>query len=249
MNNIPVGTKVILLDIFGTTTPVSFIHTTLASYVKEHLYELLAKFHSIPEIKSSLADLKRMHTEDTKGGLNPPSWNAGDPESNLKGIIGYCNWLIGQGSNASPLRYIEDFVWEEGYRSGELRGEVYSEVPEVMLEWKASGLEICTYSADNVYSQQLIFATTKFGDLMPLIRGYFDTSVGNKNDPRSYVQIAGILGVKSNEILFFSSSVEEAFAARKAGLNVVLMIRDKNAIGGKSEGIPCRPDLSVFTEI
>lgn len=226
MDNIPEDTKVILLDIFGTTTPVSFIHTTLADFARDHLYEFLERFRSIPEIKKTLADLKRMHSEDVRNGRGPPPWKSEDSQSDLKCILDYCKWLIGHGSDAVPLKSLENYVWEEGYKSGMLRGEVFSEVPGVLSQWNDSGLQVCTYSSGSVFSQQMIFGSTKYGDLMPLIRGHFDTSVGSKNDPQSYGRIAAILRVKPHEILFYSSSWEEIVAARKAGLKVFLMIRD-----------------------
>lgn len=248
MDNIPDGTKAILLDIIGTTTPDSFVEDTLANYMIDNLHDFLWKFYLVPEVRGRLADLKRMHSEDGKAGRNPPQWDSLNPETSINSIVEYCSWLIMHGSNARPLRYLEDHVWELGYRSGELRGEVYPEVPEIMSEWKSSGLDICTYSTGTVLSQQLIFGTTKFGDLMPMIKGFFDTSVGLKSDPQSYRRIAGILRKKPGEILFFSASLEEVFAAKKAGMNVVLMVRNKQVLSG-SDGITTLSDLKSFESI
>lgn len=227
MTNIPEGTRVILLDIMRTTTPETFFQTTLSEYVRENLMEFLERFHSIPEIKSTLADLKKMHSDEIRAGEKPPAWDAEDLESDLRCIVDYCSWLIDLKSDAPPLMYLEDFVWEEGYRSGKLHGEVYPEMPEVMAKWKSMGLDICTFSSGSVFSQQLIFGSTKYGDLMPLIKGYFDTSIGSKTASRSYSLIAEILKVKPDEILYFSASVSELIAAAKAGVNVVLMERDR----------------------
>lgn len=246
MENFPEGTKVILLDVVGTTTPHSFARATLPGYAREHMLEFIRRFHSIPEIKSDLADLKRMHSEDIKAGENPPAWDADDLESDLKCIVDYCSWLITRESIAPPLRYLEDFIWEEGYRTGQLNGEVYPEMPEVMAKWNSMGLEICTYSAGSVFSQQLIFGTTRYGDLMPLIRAYFDNSVGSREDPQSYLRIAGMLGVKPGEILYFSSSIREVRAARKAGLNVFLIVRDHGLVKHEDD-IASMLDFSVFT--
>ena len=246
MGNIPNGTRVILLDIIGTTTPHSFVTETLANYAKGNIYDFIKRFRPLPEIKSNLTDLKRMHTEDIRAGENPPPWDAYDLESDLKCIVEYCIWLIDQDSNAPPLRYIEDFVWEEGYRTGKLMGEVYLDLPDALAKWRSMDIEICTYSSGSVFSQQLIFSTTKYGDLMPFFRGYFDTSVGVKDKAQSYLRIAAILGVEPGEILYFSDSLKELKAAGKAGLNVVLMERD-NALGKHEEDIKSMADFSVFT--
>ena len=248
MENIPPGTKVILLDLIGTTTPYSFFREKLPAYAREHLSDFIRRFRAIPEIKSALADLKRMHSDDLKAGENPPPWHAEDLESDIRCIADYCSWLIDHHSVASPLRYLEDFVWEEGYRNGTLRGEVYPEMPDAMAKLKSIGLQICTYSSGSVFSQQLIFSTTKFGDLLHLIRGFFDTSVGPKNEPESYSNISAILGMKPREIMYFSGSLEEVIAAGNAGLNAILMVRD-GALGSEREGVRSMPDFSEFTRI
>lgn len=246
MKTIPKGTRVILLDIMGTTTPESYFLETLPQYAKAHLSGFLERFRSLPEVKSNLADLKRMHSDDVQAGESPPPWDAEDARSDLKCIMDYCCWLIDLKSNAPPLRYLEDYVWEEGYRSGKLQGEVYPELPEVMDKWRSMGLSICTYSSGSVFSQQLIFTSTKHGDLMPLIKGYFDTSVGAKNMPQSYTRIAGILGVRPEEIIYFSRSLEEVKAAKKAGLKVILMVRERAVEGSEDPGFESLSDFSVF---
>ena len=246
MKSIPHGTRVILLDIKGTTTPESFFRVTLNEYMKENLLEFLERFHSIPEIKSNLADLKRMHSDEIRAGEKPPAWNAGDRQSDLKCIVEYCSWLIDHDSTAPPLRYLEDFVWEEGYRTGKLHGEVYPEMPDVLARWKSMGLKICVYASGSVFSQQLIFGSTKYGDLMPLIKGFFDISVGTKDSTGSYSRIAGILKVKPEEIIYFSASISELKAARKAGMKVVLMERD-TALGSNDEELESISDFSDLT--
>lgn len=248
MENLPKGTKAILLDIIGTTTPDSFVKRTLPDYALEKLYGFLERFHSIPDVKSTLANLKRMHSEDARAGEEPPAWDSHDLESDLRCIVDYCAWLMEKDSNPPPLKYLEDFLWEEGYRSGSLHGEVYADVPDALAKWKALGLDICTYSSDSVFSQQLIFGSTKYGNLMPLIRGYFDTSVGTKEKPESYVHIAGILGVRPSQIVYFSRNRAELKAARKAGMAVILMERDRS-LGGREEGMEAVSDFSGFTRL
>lgn len=234
MVSIPENIRVILLDIEGTTTPMEFVHTTLFDYARKHIRGFLERFQPIPEVKSSLADLKRMHSEDTTAGRNPPEWNSDTPESDMDSMVNYSIWLIDNDSKAAPLKHLEGLMWEEGYRSGELRGEVYPDVPRMMARWVQDGFDICIYSSGSVFSQQMLFGTTRFGDLMKYIRGYFDTAVGNKREAASYTNIATILGVKPEEILFFSDSPAELTAASKARLKVILVERDGSLASGES---------------
>ena len=53
--------------------------------------------------------------------------------------------------------------------------------------------------------------------------------MGNKRDPHAYTQIALSLGVDSpSEILFLTDVMEEAIAAREAGVCVCVSVRPGN---------------------
>nr|POF19042.1 putative bifunctional methylthioribulose-1-phosphate dehydratase/enolase-phosphatase e1 1 [Quercus suber] len=86
------------------------------------------------------------------------------------------------------------------------------------------------YSSGSRLAQRLIFGNTNYGDLRKYLSGFFDTTVGNKREARSYVEISESLGVdKPSEILFVTDVYQEAVAAKAAGLEVIISIRPGNA--------------------
>jgi enolase-phosphatase E1 len=62
-----------------------------------------------------------------------------------------------------------------------------------------------------------------------LISAYFDTHVGPKQEAASYAAIASDLKVEPAEVLFLSDVVRELNAAREAGCQTRLVVRDGNA--------------------
>ena len=55
--------------------------------------------------------------------------------------------------------------------------------------------QVYIYSSGSVGAQKLLFGSSKFGDMLPLIDGHFDTSVGLKLEAKSYETIAQQLKV------------------------------------------------------
>src|SRR5690606_35134203 len=125
--------------------------------------------------------------------------------------------------------------WEQGYRSGELKGDIYPDAAEYLQRWHDRGLSLFVYSSGSVKAQQLIFGHSKEGDFTPLFSGYFDTAVGGKKEVQSYRNILAELGVESESVLFLSDVKAELEAAEQAGLETAWLVRD-----GK------RPDTDRF---
>ena len=94
------------------------------------------------------------------------------------------------------LKMLQGLIWQEGYRSGELRGQVFPDVKPALERWRAAGRGIYIFSSGSVLAQQLLFQSTNAGDLTPLIDGYFDTAVGPKQSPDSYRTIVARLDVR-----------------------------------------------------
>lgn len=91
---------------------------------------------------------------------------------------------------------------------------------EVLILWFGIYLNLITYTANCV----------QVGDVGKLISGYFDMSVGAKNQSASYEEIALILGVKNAAcVTFLTDIVDEANAAKEAGMNCLLCLRPGNA--------------------
>lgn len=106
---------------------------------------------------------------------------------------------------------------------------MYDDVPNALETWHALGTKVYIYSSGSRLAQRLIFGNTKFGDLRKYLCGFFDTTVGNKKETKSYIEIAESLGVDDpSEILFVTDVYAEAAAAKAAGLEVIISIRPGN---------------------
>ena len=111
---------------------------------------------------------------------------------------------------------------------------------------RASGIRAAIYSSGSVLAQKLIFGTTRFGDLTPLLDDFFDTAAGPKREPESYRTIATQLGAEPDAILFVSDVMPEITAAATAGCQVALIIRPGNPA---QDGIGAAPVVSSLSEI
>ena len=221
--------RVILLDIEGTTTPIDFVNQTLFPYASRKLEAFLREHAGDPEIRAVIEDLGSQHRSEERQGLQPPAWVDVSEETRLCSAIAYGQWLIVRDSKCTPLKSLQGKIWQEGFATGELRGQVYLDVPRAFKRWRQQQKLICIYSSGSVLAQQLLFRTTPSGDLTTYISGFFDTLVGGKSDVQSYRKIAASLGRAPAEFLFVSDVVKEVGAAESAGMQGVLCDRNGKA--------------------
>ena len=209
------GIRVVLLDIEGTTTPIAFVHDVLFPYARARLGQYLADASSDDaEIRQILEGLRDEHARDVARGEHPPA----PPTA-------YALWLMDRDRKSGPLKTLQGKIWQHGYATGELKGEVYSDVAPALAEWTAAGVRVGIFSSGSVLAQKLLFSTTPAGDLTKFLTWHFDTAVGAKQQPESYLAIAGTIGVAPAEILFISDSESELDAARRAGMRTQLSVR------------------------
>lgn len=99
--------------------------------------------------------------------------------------------------------------------------------------WHEAGIPIVIYSSGSVAAQKLLFQYTDVKDnedLRPLIRDYFDTvNAGLKMETASYSKIAATRNEAIGKWLFLSDRVEEVEAARAAGMQSFVVVREDNA--------------------
>ena len=218
--------RVVLLDIEGTTTPAEFVYQTLFPYARNHLREFLERHQHEAEVMNDLKELEAERKGDEVRGLNPPEWRGGSSESNLSSAACYAQWLMDRDRKSTALKSLQGKVWQAGYESGELRGQVYPDIPPALARWQALNRRVCIFSSGSILAQKLLFAHTIVGDLTPFISAYFDTTTGSKTESTSYREIAAVLAQAPQEIMFLSDLEVELDAARAAGLQPVLCVRD-----------------------
>jgi len=209
-------TKTILLDIEGTTTPVEFVTEVLFPYARQRIETFLREHSSDPSVRADIEALKQDHAQDVEQGLSPPP---------IAEVTRYVHWLMDRDRKSTSLKALQGKIWEAGYRAGELRGEVYDDVPRAIERWRWQNREIAIFSSGSVLAQKLLFSSTQAGDLTRFICGYFDTTTGPKREPESYRRIAQAVGAEPSVMLFISDTVPEANAARSAGIDTLLCVR------------------------
>ena len=165
------------------------------------------------------------HQADAAEKLNPPPWADDSPSAELASAAAYGVWLIDRDSKCSALKSLQGKIWQEGYRTGDLRGEVYPDVPPALARWSRQGKSICIFSSGSVLAQKLLFGSTAAGDLTGYLRAYFDATTGPKNAPGSYLRIAETLALEAQNVLFVSDIEKELDAARDAGMQTMLCVR------------------------
>lgn len=230
MTLVPLSEKVrgVLLDIEGTTTPLDFVHEVLFPYARSHARQFLSGNLSSPDVRADLAALREEHLADVLRGLTPPSLSQHTQESALRSIVSYIEWLMDWDRKSTPLKSLQGKIWESGYRNGQLRGQVFEDVPKALKRWRERNKDTCIFSSGSVLAQKLLFANTVQGDLTEFISYYFDTSTGSKTDERSYKDIAHVLQRSPSQIIFISDVTNELDAARSAGLGTLLSERPGN---------------------
>ena len=222
----------ILLDVEGTTSSISFVYDVLFEFAKRHVGEFLTR-HAADPVVRSLADAIAVET-----GADP---QAGPERLALAAIE-----LMNRDVKSTPLKALQGLIWRGGFESGELVSHVFPDVPAALEQWAASGLDVRIYSSGSIEAQRLYFGHTSAGNLLPHLRGHYDTTTGPKREPSSYAKIAADMGLEPRQILFVSDVGAELDAARAAGMATALAVRPGNREPG---GVFDHDPISSFTDI
>jgi 2,3-diketo-5-methylthio-1-phosphopentane phosphatase len=221
--------QVVLLDIEGTTTPISFVYETLFPFAREHVAGFLRSHGDDPAVLDDLVGLAQQAEEDVRSGISGA--NTFEP-TDMAAAIENVRWQMDNDRKTTALKSLQGKIWRAGYADGTLKGDVFQDVPGVMRRLGADGVSVCIYSSGSVEAQKLLFGHSTAGDLTGLIDAYFDTTTGPKKVSDSYRAIAKALGVPTADILFATDNLDEARAAREAGVDAVILDRPGNADPG-----------------
>jgi enolase-phosphatase E1 len=202
--------KIILTDIEGTTSSISFVKEVLFPYARRELPNFIRAHAHDPKVRHWL--------DQVQLELGSEFFN----DAHL--IETLINW-IDTDRKHTALKALQGMIWVAGYRDGDYAAHVYNDAAEMLKHWHDTGHRIYIFSSGSVPAQKLLFSHTVAGDLTPLLSGYFDTEVGGKRDAKSYQQIASSIKAEPSDIIFLSDIVEELDAARDSGMATVLLDR------------------------
>ncbi|XP_049829842.1 enolase-phosphatase E1-like [Schistocerca gregaria] len=221
--------NVVLVDIEGTTTSIDFVKNTLFPYVRKNLDVYLKSKWNDAEFKEDLKLLQEQSKQDeadgTEGFVKIPEGVSEDISEDVKKNV---LWQMDLDRKTKALKQLQGHIWRDAYEKGEVKAHVYPDVAPALKSWKLSGKDIYVYSSGSVEAQKLLFGHTQDGDLLELFSGYFDTAVGPKVEESSYSNIVKSVKCKSEEIIFFTDVPKEARAAKSAGLQAVIVVREGN---------------------
>jgi len=221
------GIRVLLLDIEGTTTSTSFVYDVLFPFARAHLREFLRTAAKDHALRDDLAVLLAERRAEREAGA--PEWRGGGPDESLAAAAAYAEWLMDRDRKSTALKSLQGRIWQGGYRSGALKSHVYPDVRPALERCRAQRQSVAIFSSGSVLAQRLLFAHTPDGDLTPLIHAYFDTTTGPKQAASSYRRIAEALRVAPGAVRFVSDVPGELDAARTAGLETALCVRNGTA--------------------
>jgi enolase-phosphatase E1 len=233
----------ILLDVEGTTSSIRYVYDTLFPHARRELAGFLARRWDDPAVRRACEQVAR---DAEAASLEKWLGASASRADALERVCAHVLGLMDADVKATGLKELQGLIWEEGYAAGRLRSHVYPDVAPALRRWAQQGLDVRIFSSGSVTAQKVFFANTEEGDLLGLLRGHYDTTVGAKRSPPSYLRIATDMGLAPNEILFLSDVSAEVDAAASAGMRTGLVVRPGNPPTAEGHG---HPTVTDFGEI
>ena len=206
------GIQWILTDIEGTTTEVSFVYDILFPYFRAHM-DQWKTVDSAP-MNDVLEQTRLIVLEEQAINLT----------SNEALFEQLRQWSI-EDRKVTPLKTFQGMVWEQGFKSGAIKGHIYPDVKPAIERWTAMGIKLAIFSSGSIAAQKQLFGFSTEGDLTPYFSAYFDTTTGMKRDEQTYQLIAQQLQASANSVLFLSDISQELEAANAAGIRTLQLVR------------------------
>ena len=206
------GIQWILTDIEGTTTEVSFVYDILFPYFRAHM----------DQWKTVDSDAMNQVLEQTRVlVLEEQSINLTSKEALFEQLRQWSN----EDRKVTPLKTFQGMVWEQGFKSGAIKGHVYPDVKPALEQWTSMGIKLAIFSSGSIAAQKQLFGFSIEGDLTPYFSAFFDTTTGMKRDEQTYQLIVEQLQAPANCVLFLSDISQELEAAHAAGLRTLQLVR------------------------
>jgi len=224
------GISHLLLDIEGTTCPVSFVAEVLFPYAAQQLPTFLQSQANDSTVQRLLADVQQAWQCDADPEARSLLQEAQEQKKSatLAAATAYLQLLIRQDRKLTPLKDLQGLIWRVGYAAGELVAPLYPDVAAALQNWHQEGIVLGVYSSGSVEAQKLLYSHCNSGDLTPLFSHWFDMRIGAKQASESYQRIAKAMNCSTAETLFVSDALAECEAAAAAGMEVLFSRRTGN---------------------
>ncbi|KRX03724.1 HAD-like domain [Pseudocohnilembus persalinus] len=222
--------KYVLLDIEGTTTPITFVNDVLFPIARKELKNYIIENFENQNLQDDLKQIMKDAQQEMNMQMEFPQnieQLKNEKENNfLSQILIYLNKLMDENKKYTPLKSIQGKIWKNSYENQSIQGKIYDDVRPVVEKWVKQGKKVFIYSSGSEEAQILLMKYSDKGDLTQLLSGYFDTKIGLKVQPQSYKNILEKINGKGNETLFVTDRYEEAQAASEVGIKVYISVRE-----------------------
>ena len=216
------GVTHLLLDIEGTTCPVSYVSKILFPYASNSVDQYLQSNGQNAEVKALIEAISHGWQTDADASAAGLAFN---PKAE---ITAYIKWLIQNDRKLTPLKQLQGLIWNQGYAAGQLQAPLFEDVPAALQRWWLQGLTLAVYSSGSIGAQQLLYGHSNAGDIKHFFSHWFDTNTGGKQQAQSYNKIAEEMKVAPGSVLFISDVKAELEAAAAAGMQVLFSYRSDN---------------------
>jgi enolase-phosphatase E1 len=198
--------KILLVDVEGTTTKISFVKESLFPFVLQNINSFLTtEFENIQPV---LADLQELSREFEGFQIDFST-----KQSTISTTITFVTELMAADKKVAALKNLQGIMWKSAYEQDLVKGHVYDDVVDCLERCKKASKPVYIYSSGSVFAQKLLFKYSVHGDLSAFISGNFDTvNAGLKTESGSYTIIFKDLQAKHglespSEILFLTDNI------------------------------------------
>lgn len=154
-----------MLDIEGTTSPISFVTDVLFPYARDNVRKHLHATYGTDETKDDIALLRAQVEQDLAEGVAgtvpiPPD-EAGKDKV-IDALVANVEAMIEADRKIASLKQLQGHIWRTGFEGQEIKGVVFEDVPPALEKWHASGIKvfvplyiICDYTRSMLYTFEI----------------------------------------------------------------------------------------------
>lgn len=126
---------VILLDIEGTTTPVSYVLETLFPFAKAQAGAFLKAHGGESAVQEDLALLRQEYQSEPDQNGSVPAWTG----QSATAAVPYIHYLIERDRKSTGLKSLQGKIWAKGYTAAQLQSQIFADVKPAFKRWTQIG--------------------------------------------------------------------------------------------------------------
>lgn len=171
----------VIVDIEGTTTPISFVKDVLFPFIPENIHDFLTRNWDSSDSQAAVKALQAQSELDNKKEANKeeddeikvevapriPQIDINSKETLISAICANVAWQMARDRKITALKAFQGLMWAEAYKRGDVKGAVFEDVVPALEKWSLSSNKksIYVYSSGSVDAQILLFKYSEKGDL------------------------------------------------------------------------------------